>query len=114
MKSTNSERIKRINAAIGLLEKLSVAKAAVEMTERYGISKRQAYRYINDAKTIGQQIPIPDRKIAFTVKLSKNLALRTKEYAVSIEKTISEVVTQSLETYLQFFLVCMHPYSFTI
>ena len=60
--------------ALSLIKKYdTVSKAADAMTEKYGISKRQAYRYISDASKIEKAIPIPDQKIAFTVKLSQNL-----------------------------------------
>ena len=71
------------------------------MTEQYGISKRQAYRYIHEANKIGAEIPIPDHKIAFTVKLSQSLIQRLREYAKSSGKSLSEIVTQSLEVFLQ-------------
>ena len=74
MKSTQAERAQKINAALSLTKKHNtVSQAADAMTAKYGISKRQAYRYINDANKIGAKIPIPDQKIAFTVKLSQSL-----------------------------------------
>ena len=97
MKSTQAERAERINAALSLVKKYStVSKAADAMTERYGISKRQAYRYINDANKIGTKIPIPDQKIAFTVKLPQNLIQTLRVYAKKSGKSLSEIVTQSL------------------
>ena len=102
MKSTQAERAQKINAALSLIEKHSTVSAAVDaMTEKYSISKRQAYRYINDASKIGVKIPIPDQKIAFTVKLSQNLIQALRVYAKKSGKSLSEIVTQSLEVFLQ-------------
>lgn len=102
MKSTQAERAERINAALSLVKKHStVSQAADAMAEKYHISKRQAYRYINDAKKVGAKIPIPDQKIAFTVKLSQSLIQGLREYAKNSEKNLSEIVTQSLEVFLQ-------------
>ena len=102
MKSTQAQRAQRINTALSLLKKQgTVTKAAETMTEQYGISKRQAYRYIQEAIKIGEEIPIPDQKIAFTVKLSQNLILVLREYAKKSGKSLSEIVTQSLEVFLQ-------------
>jgi predicted DNA-binding transcriptional regulator YafY len=102
MKSTHVERAQRINTALSLIKKLdTVSKAADAMTEEYGISKRQAYRYIHDANKIGAEIPIPDQKIAFTVKLSQSLIRGLREYAKQSGQSLSEIVTQSLEVFLQ-------------
>jgi hypothetical protein len=102
MKSTQAERAQRINAALSLIKKhATVSKAVDAMTEKYGISKRQAYRYIRDASKTGAEVPIPDLKIAFTVKLSQRLIQALREYAKKSGKSLSEIVTQSLEAYLQ-------------
>ena len=71
------------------------------MIEQYGISKRQAYRYIQEAKMIRKDVPIPDTKIAFTVKLSQNLIQALRQQAKDTGKTLSEIVTRSLEAFLQ-------------
>jgi hypothetical protein len=101
-KSSQSERAQRINSALSLIqEQNSTAKAATAMADQYGISKRQAYRYVREAKALGKQVPIPDIKIAFTVKLSRNLIQALRQYAKDTGKTLSEIVTQSLEAFLQ-------------
>jgi predicted DNA-binding transcriptional regulator YafY len=56
-KSTNTERAKRINTAISFLKEFSsLAKAAVALSVQYGISKRQAYRYVKEAESAGKQM----------------------------------------------------------
>jgi len=100
-KSSNTERAKRINTAITFLKEYgSFAEAAVALSAQYGISKRQAYRYVKEAATADSQIPVPDQKIAFTVKLSQNLTLTLRQYAQFKGLTLSEVVTQALEALL--------------
>ena len=79
----------------------AVSKATDAMTEKYGISKRQAYRYIHEAGKIGAELPIPDQKIAFTVKLSQSLIQALRKYAKKSGKNLSEIVTQSLEGFIQ-------------
>ena len=102
MKSTQAERAQKINAALSLTKKHNtISQAADAMTAKYGISKRQAYRYINEASKIGAKIPIPDQKIAFTVKLSQSLIQALRVYASKSGKSLSEIVTQSLEVFLQ-------------
>ena len=100
-KSTNTQRAHLLNAAITLLKKHDLPAQAVQaLADQYGISKRQAYRYLKEAQVTGQQIPIPDSKIAFTVKLSKNLIQALRHHAQNRGQTISDVVTQALETFL--------------
>ncbi len=100
-KSSNTERAKRVNTAIAFLKEFSsLAEAAVALSAKYGISKRQAYRYVKEAESAGSQVPVPDQKIAFTVKLSQNLTLTLRQYAQFKGQTLSEVVTQALEALL--------------
>ena len=101
-KSSNLERAKRINSARAFINRYdTAAKAISAMIDQYGISKRQAYRYIQEAKMIRKDVPIPDTKIAFTVKLSQNLIQALRQHAKDTGKTLSEIVTRSLEAFLQ-------------
>jgi predicted DNA-binding transcriptional regulator YafY len=96
------QRAQRINAALDLIkQEESLSNAATVLARQYCISKRQAYRYVRSAELIGEQVPVPERKIAFTVKLSRALIRTLRQYANSTGKTLSEIVTQALEAYLQ-------------
>ena len=87
--------------AINLLKKSgSLSEAAKTLSSLYGISKRQAYRYVKEAESAGNRIPVPAQKIAFTVKLSENLTQEIRQYARLKGQTISEVVTEALEVLL--------------
>ena len=102
MKSTKAELTQRINAALLLISKYSsTSEAADMMMKQYSISKRQAYRYVEQANKIGKQVAIPDPKIAFTVKLSQKLVQQLREHAKHTETKLSTIVTQSLEDFLQ-------------
>jgi len=101
-RSSNPERAQRINAALALIKReKSPARAATALAGKYGISRRQAYRYLHEAEVIGEEIPIPDTKIAFTVKLSRNLIRALRTYAKITGQSLSEIVTQALEAFLQ-------------
>ena len=105
VKSSNKERALRINAALCLIKKHStVAGAVTVMSAQYNISRRQAYRYIQEAQRIGTSVPIPESKIAFTVKLSPKLIQALKEHAKETGRNLSEIVTQALEK-----LLCKGP-----
>jgi len=100
-RSPSTKCAKRVNSALTLIKKYeSFAKASEVLATQYGISKRQAYRYVQEARIIGEKVPIPDPKLAFTVKLSKRLIQAIRHYAKSTGKSISEIVTESLEVFL--------------
>jgi predicted DNA-binding transcriptional regulator YafY len=102
VKSSNKERARRINAAHSLIKTNDTITQAVNvMVAQYGISKRQAYRYIQQAQRIGTHIPIPESKIAFTVKLAPNLIQKLRQYSKKSGHSLSEVVTLALETFLR-------------
>jgi predicted DNA-binding transcriptional regulator YafY len=100
-RSSNSQRAERINAAVALIQRQSSpAEAATALATQFSISKRQAYRYVKEAGAIGKRIPIPDRKVAFTVKLSQGLTQKLRQYSQSKGQTLSEIVTLALEAFL--------------
>jgi predicted HicB family RNase H-like nuclease len=101
-RSTNSVRTERINTALGLLQKSeSLAAAARTMIEAYGMSTRQAYRYLQEAQTQQKPLPIPERKVAFTVKLSPAIVEEVHQQARQQGQSLSRLVEQALQTYLQ-------------
>lgn len=100
-RSSNAEQARRINDALILLRKHgSLATAAAKLAAQHGISRRQAYRYVREAKAGGKPIPIPEQKITFSVKLSHGLIHALRQRAKSSGKTISEIVTQAVEAFL--------------
>ncbi len=100
-KSSKAEQVRRINAALALKHKYgSQAKAAEALAAEYGISVRQAYRYVKEAGLVKEEIPVPDQKVAFTVKLSQGLLVTLRQYTNKTGQTLSDVVTQALEAFL--------------
>jgi predicted DNA-binding transcriptional regulator YafY len=100
-KSSNAECAQRLNSAIAVLKRTeSPSEAAATLAAHYHMSKRQAYRYVKEAEVVGQEIPIPDQKLAFTVKLSQDLIQTLRQHSQGTGRTISETVTQALEAFL--------------
>jgi hypothetical protein len=101
-RSSAPAHAERINAALELLKEYdSPAKAAAEMAVRFSISRSQAYRYVRKAGAMSEKMVVPGHKIPFTIKLSQDLIQALREYTVSTGKTLSEVVTQALESFLR-------------
>lgn len=102
IRSADSELTKRINAAVALLrQNSSIAQVASALMQRYGVSRRQAYRYIQQAQKTPNILPIPEKKAVFTVKLPNGLIYRLRQLAKSKGKSLSVMVTEALETFLK-------------
>jgi hypothetical protein len=86
----------RINAAVLLVEAgVPVAEAAGVLAGRFGVSQRQARRYVDQA-VAGGRVPVPEPSVVFTVKLPAVLAERVRGHAREGQTTISAVVAGAL------------------
>jgi hypothetical protein len=95
------EHAGRINAAAELAEAgVPVAEAARVLAGRFGCSPRQARRYVDQAARSGR-VAVPEAAAVFTVKLPVRLAAGVREHAASSGRTISAVVAQALEEFLE-------------
>jgi len=100
-RSKNSELAKRINQALLLLKKeIPHSQIVNDLADMFGISKVQAYRYLQQAKENRQSIPIPENSVVFTVKLPPSLIKRIKNFAQSKSMSISKAVQEALEDFL--------------
>jgi hypothetical protein len=90
----------RVNAAAELVATgSSVADAARVLARRFGLSERQARRYVERAAT-GGPVEAPPATTVFTVKLPVRLVARVRAHATGSGRTISSVVAQALEEFL--------------
>ncbi|HEY5878174.1 MAG TPA: hypothetical protein VIU11_04655 [Nakamurella sp.] len=95
----DGEYAARINAAVELAAAgTAPAVAARMLAGRFGVSVRQARRYV-DAAARGR-VEIPDRAVAFTVKLPQGLVGRVRTYAAEHRLAISAVVAAALVEFL--------------
>jgi hypothetical protein len=95
------EYARRVNAAADLLAtEVPVAEAARVLAARYGVSVRQAHRYVEQAVAQGR-IAVPEANVVFTVKLPGSLAEQVRAHARASEATLSSVVAQALADYLR-------------
>jgi hypothetical protein len=90
----------RVNAAAALVEAgVPVAEATGALASRFGVSVRQARRYVDQAVAGGRRA-VPEPSVVFTVKLPAALAARVRAYARGSQTTISAVVTRALTEFL--------------
>ena len=91
---------RRVNAAAKLLaEGLDPPEATRRLAHRYGVSDRQAYRYVERARDAGT-MEIPGPKKVFTVKVPADLVRRLRSYARTSTRTLSSLVAQAVGEFL--------------
>lgn len=95
------QKAERLNAAHGLLARgLSVAEVAVSLSRQFTISQRQAYRYVQEAQSLGEPIQVTEPTVATTFKLAPSLVRDLRARAVIDGATISDTVTRALSAFL--------------
>jgi predicted DNA-binding transcriptional regulator YafY len=95
-RASDTQKAERLNLARDLLCHKQIPEAASELAQTYSISHRQAYRYLERAQQLKGPVPVGDPKIAFTVKLSRNLVGRLRAYASSTGLTLSDIVSRAV------------------
>src|SRR5881296_1037973 len=100
-RANDAEKAERLNHARGLLQRFDSLPDAVDrMVRDCSVSPRQAYRYLQQAGRLKQDVPITDAKIAFTVKLSEALVERLRSYANRRGLSLSDIVSRAVEAFL--------------
>lgn len=96
------QKAERLNHARSLLQRFDHLPDAVErMVLDCGVSRRQAYRYVEHARGLKQAVLVGEAKIAFTVKLPLGLVERLRSYASATGVSLSEIASQALESLLR-------------
>jgi len=100
-KSSEAEKARRVNATINLLKQRTSSRILSEIIARYGLSRRQAYRYLHQAQRAASPLPIPDQKAVFTVKLPRTLITQVRRQAGRQRSPISAWVERALRVGLE-------------
>jgi len=101
-KSSEAEQARRVNATIHLLEqRTSASRVLAEIVARYGLSRRQAYRYLQQAQQASSPLAVPEEKGVFTVKLPRPLIAQVRRQARQQHASISAWVEQALRLGLE-------------
>ena len=100
-RSTDAEKAERLNAAHSLLARgTSMADAVVSLSRQFGLSRRQAYRYLQEAQAIGHSVPLVAPSVPITIKMPANVVRDVRAYAVLSGLTIGEIVTRAITAFL--------------
>ena len=100
-RSTDAQKAERLNAAHNLLVRgTDMADAVVSLSRQFGLSRRQAYRYLQEAQAIGHAVPLVAPSIPITLKMPANVVRDVRAYSLVSGLTISEIVTRAITAFL--------------
>jgi hypothetical protein len=100
-RSTDAQKAGRLNTAYGLLARgTSMAEAAVSLSRDFGISRRQAYRYLEEAQAIGHPVAIGEPAVPITLKIPSNVVRDLRVRAAATGLTLGEIVRRAIAAYL--------------
>jgi hypothetical protein len=90
----------RVNRAVVLLGDLSAADAVRALQAEFGLSERQARRYINAGSQEPGGVLVPERTAVFTVRLAPSLIGGLRAHAGFSGQTLSAVTAEAVRAYL--------------
>src|SRR5207237_10005653 len=91
-RSTDAQKAERLNAAHRLLARgQSVGEAALSLSRQFTMSRRQAYRYIEEARLIGRPGPVVETATAVTFKLPPSRAVAVRGRAAAEGEKTSDM-----------------------
>ena len=100
-RSTKADKARQLNAAHRLLErKTELVEAAQNLSREFRLSRRQAYRYLEQAAELGRPVPVEEASIPITLKLPPNTVRLLRSYAARSGLTLGEIVSQALRAFL--------------
>lgn len=100
-KSSEAEQARRVNLTLSLLRQQTCSAEVLKtLIVRYGLSRRQAYRYLQQAQQTASPLPIPEPKAVFTVKLPRSLITQVRRQARQQRCAISQWVERVLQSEL--------------
>ena len=100
-RSSNTHKTHRLNAAFNLLAQgYTLAEAAEALTQQFGLSRRQAYRYLQEAQQIDTPALVASPSIPITIKIPADVVKRLRSHAQASGMTIGEIVAQAIVSFL--------------
>jgi hypothetical protein len=100
IRSTRVQKAERLRAARCLLaDEIGMAEAAVTLSHTFGLSRRQAYRYLELARA-GAPPLAAENSVTITLKMPESLARGLRAHATARGVTTSEVVRRAVAAFL--------------
>jgi predicted DNA-binding transcriptional regulator YafY len=100
-RSTQAQRAERVKAAQELLARgTSMAEAAVALSRDFGLSRRQAYRYLEEAQAVLPPPAIAEASATIALKIPSNMVRELRAYSASSGLTLSGIVRRAISAFL--------------
>jgi predicted DNA-binding transcriptional regulator YafY len=101
IRSTRVQKAERLRAARRLLaNEIGMAEAAMALSRTFGLSRRQAYRYLELARAGAPAPSAAENSVTITLKMPESLARGLRVRAAERGVTTSEVVRQAIAALL--------------
>jgi len=101
-RSTQADKARQLNAALRLLERhTELSEAAQRLSREFGLSRRQAYRYLEQAAQLGHPVEVLETTVPMTLKLPPSTVRLLRAYAARSGLTLGEIVTRALQAFLR-------------
>lgn len=100
-RATKADKARFLNGAYRLLgQRMGVAEAAQQLARKCALSRRQAYRYLQQASALSAPVPAVEPMVAVTFKLPVSTVRDLRAYARRSGLTLGQIVTQALAALL--------------
>jgi predicted DNA-binding transcriptional regulator YafY len=101
IRSTRAQKAQRLRAARRLLaDEIGMPEAAMALSRAFGLSRRQAYRYLELARAGAPAPSAAETSVTITLKMPESLARGLRQHATERGVTTSEVVRQAVAAFL--------------
>jgi hypothetical protein len=100
-RSTKADKARQLNAAHRLRERnVALPEAAQTLSRKFGLSPRQAYRYLEEAAQLEAPVEVAEVTVPVTLKLPPSTVRLLRTHARSSGLTIGAIVTRALDAFL--------------
>jgi predicted DNA-binding transcriptional regulator YafY len=100
-RATKAHKARLLNAAYRLrAQRIDVAEAARQLEDEFALSRRQAYRYLEQAAALSAPVSAVEPTVAITFKLPVSIVRALRAYARRSGLTLGQIVTQALTAFL--------------
>lgn len=100
-RATKAHKAQLLNAAYRLLaQRTNVADAARQLEDEFALSRRQAYRYLEQAAALSAPVSAVEPTVAITFKLPLSIVRALRAYARRSGLTLGQIVAQAVTAFL--------------
>jgi len=100
-RSTKADKARQLNAAFSMLRRaIALPEARQALAREFGLSERQAYRYLEEAAHLEGPVEVSEATVPITIKIPVKTARLLRAYARSSGLTIGAIVSRALAAFL--------------